>query len=414
MVIYSCDKCKKDFFKKHNYEIHINRKNSCVLNTNNLQNYPEIPPNYPEIPKNSPKIPQNYPEIPPNYPEIPLNNPELYIGIEKNICEYCNKDFSRKEHLQRHILNNCKVIKEDDNNKKNIFELLLEQERKEKELLIEEKEQEKKEKEQERKEKQILNNKVDELQKQLLDLTKTIRELSTKSATIINNNNNYGNINNITIPLDKLSKFGKEDLTKITHKEFLKIKNYQGVAIFMETAKLIYNNHSMNKTVYVADYSRKKAMIWNGEKWVLTCLEEVLDVMKERIRTLYNINLDLIEDTKILKDFETRVQKYFEMLYDEYDEEKKDDKKFIERVNKLQEKYGNDLILWLTNIKKDVINNFNNISNEITNGKILLIENENETETEVQDNNYINSIIDTNILQPIKKRGRPKKIINKI
>ncbi len=68
--------------------------------------------------------------------------------------------------------------------------------------------------------------------------------------------------NNITIPLDKLSKFGKEDLTKITQKEFLKIKNYQGVAIFLETAKLIYNNHSMNKTVYVADYSRKKAMIW--------------------------------------------------------------------------------------------------------------------------------------------------------
>jgi hypothetical protein len=397
MVIYTCPDCKKDFFKKCHFENHVNRKYSCKQTQILIQNYPKTIQNNPIPIQNNPKPIQNN-------PEIPLNNPDI-----KYSCEYCNKNFYNGSNLNKHILNNCKVKKEDDNNKKNIFELLLEQERKEKELLIEEKEQE-------RKEKQILNNKVDELQKQLLDLTKTIRELSTKSATIINNNNNYGNINNITIPLDKLSKFGKEDLTKITHKEFLKIKNYQGVAIFMETAKLIYNNHSVNKTVYVADYSRKKAMIWNGEKWVLTCLEEVLDVMKERIRTLYNINLDLIEDNKVIKDFETRVQKYFEMLYDEYDEEKKDDKKFIERVNKLQEKYGNDLILWLTNIKKDVMNNFNNISNKITNDKILLIENEieNEEEEENQDDNHVNPIIDTNILQPIKKRGRPKKINNKI
>ncbi len=365
MVIYTCPKCEKDFFKKHNYEIHINRKNSCEVKS---------------------KIIQNTPELPQKYTEIPINISEIKIKTKKNVCEYCNKDFSRKEHLQRHMLNNCKVKKEDDENKKNIFELLLEKERKEKQLLLEEKEQEKKEK-------QILDNKVSELQKQLLELTKTIKELSTKSSTIINNN--YGNINNIVIPSDKLSKFGKEDLTKITHKEFLKVRNYQGVAIFMETAKLIYNNHSVNKTVYVADYSRKKAMIWNGERWVLTCLEEVLDVMKERIRTLYNINLDLIDDEKIIRDFNNRVQKYFNMLYDEYDEEKKEDKNFIERVNSLQEKYGNDLMLWLTNIKKDVIDNFNSIANEVTNGKLLLIEND-------KNEHLIDDIL------PIKKRGRPK------
>ena len=374
MVVYTCPNCNKDFSKKYNFEIHINKKTPCV------QIY---------------KIPQNPTIAPQNPTKILKKNTVLFQEIEneKYGCNYCGKMLSRQDALNRH-LNSCKVKKDDDDNKKNIFELLLEKERKEKELLNNKlNEQEKK---------------VDTLHKHLLELTKTIKELSNKTTTVINNNNNnnYGNINNIVIPSDKLAKFGKEDLTKITHKDFLKIKNQQGVAIFMETAKLIYNNHSVNKTVYVADYSRRKAMIWNGENWVLTSLEEVLDVMKERIRTLYNINLDLIEDERILKDFECRVQKYFEMLYDEYDEEKKDDKKFIARVNSLQEKYGNDLIYWLTNIKKDVVDNFNKISNQITNNKLLLIEND-EDEDDEDDNNNIN-IID---IQPIKKRvGRPKKL----
>ncbi len=361
MVIYTCPKCKKDFLKKCHFENHINRKNSCEQKSKLIQ----------------------------NNPILIQNNPNISNLEKKYSCEYCSKNFYNGANLNKHIRNNCKVKKEEDDNKKNIFELLLEEERKKNELLIKER-----------------DIKVDDLQKQLLELTKTIKELSTKSATIINNNN-YGNVNNITIPLDKLSKFGKEDLTKITQREFLKIKNYQGVAIFMETAKLIYNNHSVNKTVYVADYSRKKAMIWNGERWVLTCLEEVLDVMKERIRTLYNINLDLIEDEKIIRDFNNRVQKYFDMLYNEYDEEKKEDKKFIERVNSLQEKYGNDLILWLTNIKKDVIYNYNNIIQTVYEDNDLLkqsklIELEPDFESE--------SVIKPKIEIEKKPRGRPKKI----
>jgi hypothetical protein len=32
MVLYKCDKCNKEFNKKHNYEVHINRKFSCINN----------------------------------------------------------------------------------------------------------------------------------------------------------------------------------------------------------------------------------------------------------------------------------------------------------------------------------------------------------------------------------------------
>jgi hypothetical protein len=32
MVLYKCEKCNKEFNKKHNYEVHINRKFSCINN----------------------------------------------------------------------------------------------------------------------------------------------------------------------------------------------------------------------------------------------------------------------------------------------------------------------------------------------------------------------------------------------
>ena len=32
MVLYKCEKCLKEFNKKHNYEVHINRKFSCINN----------------------------------------------------------------------------------------------------------------------------------------------------------------------------------------------------------------------------------------------------------------------------------------------------------------------------------------------------------------------------------------------
>ncbi len=310
-------------------------------------------------------------------------------------CTFCGKSLSRQDSLSRH-LDNCKVKKEDDENKKNIFELLLEKERKEKELL--------------NNQLKLQNNQIQsqqkemtELKKHLLDLTKTIKDLSLKTSTVINNN--YGNVNNIVIPSDKLSKFGKEDLTKITNNEFLKIKNYQGVAIFMETAKLIYNNKSVNKTVYISDVSRRKAMIFDGQSWILHDLNEVIKIMKEKVRDFYNLKLGNLEDEKILKDFENRIQKYYEMLYDEYDEDKADDKKFMERAKSLQDKFEKDLIKWLFNIKKQVIDNYNVVL------ELELVNNKKHIE-DITQTKQISFESDLEIISDTPKktrRGRPKK-----
>ena len=245
MVKYTCDRCGKEFKQKGHLIEHKNKKKPCIEIINNLQ----IPP----INLHNPPI--NFQILPINLQNL-SNNFQNNDDVQNFYCGYCNKNFGRRDNLNRHLKERCKVKKEDDEYKKNIFELLVEKER-----LIN----------------SNLQNEVSDLKKQLADLSKTIKELTNKTTTVINNNNNnYGNINNIVIPSDKLAKFGKEDLTKITHQEFLKIRNQQGIAIFKECAKLIYNNKSFNRTVYVADVSRKKAMIWDGKDWILSDLVEAV------------------------------------------------------------------------------------------------------------------------------------------
>jgi hypothetical protein len=72
MVQYECKICGKTFDKKHNYEVHINRKNPCK-------------------------------------PKEEMNT--------DNTCEYCGKILSRKDHLLQHY-NSCKKYKMVSNNNK--------------------------------------------------------------------------------------------------------------------------------------------------------------------------------------------------------------------------------------------------------------------------------------------------------
>ncbi len=377
MNIFTCPTCNKQFGRKFNLIRHMeDKKNNCRVN---------IPNTYHNTPNNT-NLHQHAPKNTGILQNIPILENNNYV------CNYCGKSFSNNFSLNRHLKDRCNVKKEDDETKQNIFDMLLEKERKEKELLNNKLE--------------LQQNEMNELKKQLIELSKNIKELTEKTciskSSVTNNNNtntntncnnNINNITNIIIPSDKLAKFGKEDLSKITQNDFLKITNKQGYGIFMECAKLIYNTHSSNQTVYVADVSRKKAMIWDNNQWVLSDLEDVLYIIKEKIRDLYNINLDTMEDKRIIEDFEKRVQKYFDMLYDEYDEDKKDDKKFIKRVQNMQNKFEHNLIKWLFNIKPEVLKNYAEIRE-----KILLLEN---------DKKEVKNII----IEPSKKSaGRPKRI----
>ena len=96
MVKYSCPKCNKEFDRKSNYLDHINKKFPCI---------PFIE------------------EITPVILKEPVKN---LLENENNLCcNYCGLEFNRKDNLKRHIEKVCKVKKLQDEEKENIFKILL-------------------------------------------------------------------------------------------------------------------------------------------------------------------------------------------------------------------------------------------------------------------------------------------------
>lgn len=103
-----CPNCNKSFYQKQHYEYHINpnRKNAC------LRNNPQKDLISNEKTCNQPiRVIQNNP----NKSKIIQNNQNNQntksITADENICNYCEKVFTTKSNLNKHILNACKIKK---------------------------------------------------------------------------------------------------------------------------------------------------------------------------------------------------------------------------------------------------------------------------------------------------------------
>ena len=97
MVTYKCTNCCKIYENKAFYTRHINRKFPCK--------------------KQEDTSTQNTTSVP--HFDTSTNN----IDTEFT-CEFCNKKYSRKDVLSRHLKNNCKVKKHQDKEKRELFDKL--------------------------------------------------------------------------------------------------------------------------------------------------------------------------------------------------------------------------------------------------------------------------------------------------
>lgn len=90
MVLYTCFRCGYETKHKCNFITHVNRKNICPPHLCNM-----------EI------------EIIKKYYNL-FSNPKKFIitpskpSKNKNICQYCQQEFTRADNLKRHY-NRCKV-----------------------------------------------------------------------------------------------------------------------------------------------------------------------------------------------------------------------------------------------------------------------------------------------------------------
>ena len=290
MVLYACEKCNKEFNRKSSYNNHLNKKNPCDKKVNDVTNKLNIIQNNPK----KSKLIQN-----------DINNDNI-----KTKCPQCSKIFSTVPNLNKHLKNSCKIKKQNEIEKEQIFKKLLEQDN-----TINE-------------QKKLINSILQQNKNILMQHENTMKEnkrlaakiskleKSTKTQNNVINSNNT--TNNNTTNIINLVDFGKENLTIVDKAEFIKVLNNRaisGVTITDELVKAIHfnNKYPQLNNVYISDINRNKFMIVQDNKWTLTHVDQIPRVIENAVKYSYNKNEELSEkykNNKFISDRLKIVDKY--------------------------------------------------------------------------------------------------------
>ena len=355
MVKRICLKCNAVFDRKFNYERHINRVFDCSTNkeeTNVIDDLNEVKHEKNGICVNL----QEFAKISEKFAGICENQQfnEMNVGYDKNIndeyhCSYCNKTYSSKYTLERHINESCKVKKANDAEKENIFKLLLEKDKENKDKISQLEEQNK-----------LLMDKIDKLIniKETPKSTKSLKssKITNNNQQITNTNNTNNTNNNQKITSNTLNNnqnitnntqnnnivmvnFGKEDLSIIDEKQFIdrviKKPAISGVKIPDEVLKIIHFNpqYPQLSNIYISDINREKFMVYEDGEWKLSNVDNIPQIMdKVCIFSTEQINLlkTKYPNNKPLHDRLDVIEKYNNMIDGDYVDELRDEGRQVE------------------------------------------------------------------------------------
>lgn len=242
MVLYKCSVCLKEYTRKSNYESHKNRKKPCLKLTVNDCNKNE---------KNC---------------QIKLSS------TKSNVCKYCNKTFTKNHNLLAHMRDSCKIKKQCDAEKENIYN----------KLLVEMEELKRMNREIEEKNNKIIKENK-KLYRRIICLEKNNKNISV--TTNINNGLMYNN--NI-----KLVAYGKEDYKHIDQHEVLDALNGFGTEVAL--TKLIHFNEKYPEyhNIYINNKKDKYAMVFDGDKWILECKTTVIEGIYDKNREYVEEKMD--------------------------------------------------------------------------------------------------------------------------
>lgn len=210
-----------------------------------------------------------------NYKRHLISNKHLNKGINikksteliksKNYqCQYCLKEFTLRQSLNRHINNVCK--RNDYEDMKQLINLLNEQ--------IE-----------------IKNNQINDFikqndynQKQNEVLQKQIELLSNKLDIKNKNlNNNFSKTNEV-----KLVDFDDTDYNRISNKQynFCLMKCNMCISLFIEHVHF-NKKYPENMNIYISNLNNKYVMLYNDSKWQVVDRNEVIDNLIDNIEVIF-------------------------------------------------------------------------------------------------------------------------------
>ena len=384
MVQRKCPKCDGIFDRKSTYDYHINRVFDCStkkLNQenvgdkkncddtfiNNLPDFTKICQNLPEFTK----ICQNLPNMAQEQLNLDLEANDLNnLNDNEFSCCYCHKKFSTKYTLGRHLNGICKVKKEIDKEKENIFKLLLEKDLQHKEELKnhkEEMEELKKQNKMFEKQNKLLMDKIDKLinikdKNNIKSSAKTTNNSINSNNTITNTqNNNSNNTQNNNIVMVN---FGKEDLSIIDERQFIekiiKKPTITGVKIPDEVLKIIHFNpqYPQLSNIYISDINREKCMVYEDGEWKLSNIDNIPQIM-DKICIFSKDQIEILREkypnNKAVNDRLDTLEKYNNYIDDDFVQDLKEDDDF--NNNKLLIERAEDFQKYTYNtIKKTLYN----------------------------------------------------------
>ena len=244
MVNYKCPRCGYENNIKTKYINHLRRKKLCnpVLSENNLQD------EYKKY-KISDKINKinntaEFTQKTAKKTKTPAEFTQKTAKIRKLAkCKYCKKEFSRKDSLPRH-LKTCKEKLKDDEEKKNLLDLI-----------------------------NILNMKLDEKDKQIEKKDKQFEEIINKKDQQIDELIKKAGINigtqNIQQNINILA-YNNTDISHLTDQDYLKCLKHSNFCIPHLIEKIHFNPQKPeNHNIYISNLKNNYAMIYDGNKWAL-------------------------------------------------------------------------------------------------------------------------------------------------
>jgi hypothetical protein len=251
MVLYKCEICNKQFTKKSHYLFHTIKKKKPCEDKKELKTLSETESYNTENYNIENYNIENYSE------SCKSDNDE----IENKNCILCGKKFSRLSSLKRHILERCNKNKDEK-----MMKAIMTQQEQIDNLT------------------KIINSLKEEKSKCLTLINSGTNGMIKQNIFDINTNTNINNqVNNVSTNIK--IEFGKEDLSKISNEFFIKtLLNSTGALIPSKIIEGIHFNpeYAEFMNVFISDFSRNKAMIYDGKNWNIANADEIVNTLFDK------------------------------------------------------------------------------------------------------------------------------------
>ena len=241
-MMYTCERCLKEFDKKSNYLTHQKRKFQCKIHETVTTN-----------------------QINSTLSLINSDNNINNIVINSNTCPKCHKKFFHKGNVKVHLEKSCKVIKNEQQ--------------------------------------QIINT-----LKQML-INQAPNNITNNNITNIDNsttNNNTTNINNTQNIQVNIFSAGKEDLSRLSQEDILKICT-AGTYYPIVAAEVIHcnKNYPEFQNFLISNLRSATGLVYSNDNWISKTYDELLTSLmridKKHVSTL-------IKDLKVDDKYKVKLE----------------------------------------------------------------------------------------------------------